>query len=186
MSHFPVFVDLRLASICGLDSGWQLSQQSLMKAVARFWGSPQLFSDSKLFEVAEKLYGEGNEHNYSRARIFNQLSLRVRQEGFLCALNTNVAEFVDLPSHAYLPRLHRKKDTLVVDDGHHRLAVLRHLGVERFPVVIVRKEDHPKSSGKYLYTALSTAISEALLVFSDSPVWKEYQKTTDYNLWQPR
>lgn len=170
----PKFLDLRIIDLNNLGTGWSVSLNRL--------------SDFAKLCIERRGELSPQELNYWSAQIacsmdrvlgFLNLSVSISGQGYKHPFDY-FEEYVQSGQSPDLPRV--TPDDLL-DDGRHRVAILRALGISQLPVYMIRlegvKREHqvPARWGTFRSEAFRAATS-----FACSRQWYEYRRGFSYEM----
>lgn len=199
-----IFQRIFIADIRKLNTGWKISLDDLSKVVNDFFVVSDKYTESDLNRWAVGAYGgktaSEDKKVLSRIRNFFRLSLSIKNNGYVdflsCPEKYNLinednniwkididgkCRFETTP-HSFLPRVRNDKNNeFRLDDGRHRVSILKALGVIFIPVVKIKTQNTgSKDQDKMMADKFSAVAIEHLNSFRNSKKWDDYKKTDCY------
>ena len=180
-------VRIEIKNIDDLKCPWNKKTCEALPRYVEFCRKTKI-EDIDLAKAAVEVYGTDTEKNRRRVGWYTKYIKSFFDYGYNGilvhedALDTDEHPIVS-PCGAVniggaLPRIHhnnRNPKNCFLDDGNHRVPILRALGVKTFPVAII---NHSKGKPREIIKDMEDGLRKFFL----SPEWKQYKKTKDYEI----
>lgn len=181
MSTVLIFKRLGLVDISRVGTNWGATpMKKMVEFVEACNKTAGNFTSAEESYWAAHLYVTLSEHSLRRMRRFSLLVQSIYRGGYLTVLDSPDEFGVLHPpfSYAWLPRFVEEGNLL--DDGRHRVAVLKALGVCETPAIIIELRNGSLEESLDSHTVLNHRVQKALPEFAASEEWLKYTYTECY------
>ncbi len=170
----PKFLCIRMMALQNLETGWAISTEALTEFARVCIEKEGNFSPAEFHSWTKKI-----DHPPDNLQGFISLIMSIKKEGFKYAFD-NLEKY---RKSGELPEVPRVTEGLNLDDGRHRVAALRALGVTVLPMYVIRiekvKREHQLVGKSEAFCAETLAATE---LFVCSRQWYDYRRTSAYRM----